>query len=921
MRRALILLGAALLWPQLAHATTYYFSTAGSDAFDGLSESAPKLSLNWIQAVLTPGNSVFLKRGDTWYEDSLNWNFSNQAGSAAFPMVLGAYGTGARPIVANMNTATWVKGPGDVYKGRRPWARPAADSIGQVFRFYLAGTPLPRASGPDSLGDSTYCVSADSIYVRCDACDSSATFEYSRCVTGYLLSARNTSYLTISDLELKGGAAWAALLFEAPTSHISIVNVNLHQFLSYGIEFATPNNYATTTDKNDNIAILNCTIDKGWSPRMNHERTYRVYDAWNKREDTKGANDAQPGGDGINLNNAIDGAIVRGCYVTNMGHSGIQNELRNPDNFGTRDILFEQNVITAGTSSYCRGLALGGDQRCVHNVVRRNYVHDANIQSQFGGESTYVYSNIFEHTSVTPVRRAAAAMSSYIVPETGVSPYIARNMVFANNTISGADAGLRITSSPNDTGMVLNNRFANNLVLDWKTILCWWNNSNVELNAAVVADSTPTAMANWSFQNNGFWKSGSDGVVLVIARSTWLDQYAAPMLNARPKSSGNLYGDPALATGDSTAGFALTANSPYVSSGTSLAPLLPAGMEAVDYYGRPFGVTASIGAIQYAFTRSDSVSVSGVPTGAVKLNTVLSLTAVLHPGNSDIKSYAWRVRNDASVVMTSSLPTLAETLSVAGTYTISLAVTDKLGYVHAAAIAIVTAYSDTIPPASVGGLAMDPSMLYMAISWIVPGDDGITGTAAESDLRYSTSPITTDNFLSATRISTTPPGGSGTAECLIKDGLSSCTTYYLALKTADAAGNWSKISNFPAAETSCSQDFPIICGAGYRLLPFGIESIPTAMELQAPRPNPAFGIVRLEYGVPASESGKNYEITVFDVLGRRIVTLASGAARPGRFSAEWRPDLAEGGRVGPGVYFVRFRLDRQVQTRTVVKVR
>jgi len=60
--------------------------------------------------------------------------------------------------------------------------------------------------------------------------------------------------------------------------------------------------------------------------------------------------------------------------------------------------------------------------------------------------------------------------------------------------------------------------------------------------------------------------------------------------------------------------------------------------------------------------------------------------------------------------------------------------------------------------------------------------------------------------------------------------------------------------------------------------------------------------------VPAEQVGSRFEITVFDLVGRRVRRLAEGEATPGRFSVEWNLHSDGGTRVTPGVYFVRLTL-------------
>ena len=79
--------------------------------------------------------------------------------------------------------------------------------------------------------------------------------------------------------------------------------------------------------------------------------------------------------------------------------------------------------------------------------------------------------------------------------------------------------------------------------------------------------------------------------------------------------------------------------------------------------------------------------------------------------------------------------------------------------------------------------------------WTAPGDDGVTGIAADYDLRYSTSPITSQNFVIAVPVPTSAPSAPSTREHVVARGLTRGTDYWFALRTRDEAGNWSGLSN------------------------------------------------------------------------------------------------------------------------------
>lgn len=95
----------------------------------------------------------------------------------------------------------------------------------------------------------------------------------------------------------------------------------------------------------------------------------------------------------------------------------------------------------------------------------------------------------------------------------------------------------------------------------------------------------------------------------------------------------------------------------------------------------------------------------------------------------------------------------------------------------------------------------------VTLNWTTPGDDSLSGTAAQYDLRYSTAPITAANFASATRALGTPaPAAAGTRQTFTVGNLSPNTTYWFALKTADEVPNWSGLSNVVSRATTAAPD-------------------------------------------------------------------------------------------------------------------
>lgn len=133
----------------------------------------------------------------------------------------------------------------------------------------------------------------------------------------------------------------------------------------------------------------------------------------------------------------------------------------------------------------------------------------------------------------------------------------------------------------------------------------------------------------------------------------------------------------------------------------------------------------------------------------------------------------------------------------------SLAIGRGAAGTDAGALPFGGAVSDLTPPSTVADLDSSTVTENSAtMSWTAPGDDGSIGLATAYDLRYSTSPITTANFASATPVNPQPtPLFAGAPQFYIVLGLTLNQDYYLAIKTRDDAGNWSSMSNVAHVRT------------------------------------------------------------------------------------------------------------------------
>jgi len=95
------------------------------------------------------------------------------------------------------------------------------------------------------------------------------------------------------------------------------------------------------------------------------------------------------------------------------------------------------------------------------------------------------------------------------------------------------------------------------------------------------------------------------------------------------------------------------------------------------------------------------------------------------------------------------------------------------------------------------------------------------------------------------------------------------------------------------------------------------EAAPAAALLLANTPNPFVSSTELQFSLP---SPAPYEITVFDVTGRRVIAF-TGIGRTGPNAVRWNGNDDEGRPVGAGVYYYHLLTGGQATTRKLVLTR
>jgi hypothetical protein len=83
----------------------------------------------------------------------------------------------------------------------------------------------------------------------------------------------------------------------------------------------------------------------------------------------------------------------------------------------------------------------------------------------------------------------------------------------------------------------------------------------------------------------------------------------------------------------------------------------------------------------------------------------------------------------------------------------------------------------------------------ITITWTAPADDPGPSAVSRYDIRLSGIPINDANFTSAPSLAAFTPSPPGVKESFVVRGLTPGRVYWLAIRSADRAGNWSALSN------------------------------------------------------------------------------------------------------------------------------
>lgn len=200
-----------------ASSFTYYVdSVNGKDSNPGTLSAPWKTIARANAATLTPGQSVGFKRGGMWRETLA----MRQSGTAAAPIVFGAYGTGSQPIITGSDIVSgFVADP-----TAGVWDAPVATAPTAVWIDGIALQP-PVGSKAGLTSQNKWFWQSGTLYIYSSSNPSSGhTVEAA--VRTNAIYVNRVNYITLADMEVRN--ANKVDIFLNGSTHVIVQNMTIH---------------------------------------------------------------------------------------------------------------------------------------------------------------------------------------------------------------------------------------------------------------------------------------------------------------------------------------------------------------------------------------------------------------------------------------------------------------------------------------------------------------------------------------------------------------------------------------------------------------------------------------------------------------------------------------------------------------------
>jgi hypothetical protein len=407
-------------------ANNYYFSAiSGNDSYTSTQAQNPltpwqsTAKLNSFFSNINPGDSILFKKGEVFRGVIV----ANKSGTISQPIVIGAFGTGAMPILTLPAVTGWTLNTTDnVYSAtKQMWPG--------ISIFYQDGIPLiPMASSAACTDGSWFCTNTTIYYKPATGTIANHTITVGNilAITGYApgLDLSDCSYITVDGLEFDAFATGIQTFdIAAGTVGLTIQNSTFN-YCQHGLMIMPD------TGNNTNMTVQNCLFYRNQCAI----NMYTTSSPGNRPNQTWGTNiGCKILNNEMSQNGTIDGT-THWIYGTDYEGIGLQNFMNGTisnnyihDGFQIGIIFYNLNTRSSDNNT------ISNNRIFNNNKGGLDFMGDNMDQGSTGDYSfnnNFISNNLFVNSAYTGVFDGTIVIYQG-VNTTGMN-------YFVNNTLSGS---------------------------------------------------------------------------------------------------------------------------------------------------------------------------------------------------------------------------------------------------------------------------------------------------------------------------------------------------------------------------------------------------------------------------------------------------------------------------------------------------
>ena len=386
----------------------YYIDAVnGNDANDGKTPQTAWKTLAKLNSItINAGNKLLFRTGQKWYGKLEIKN----SGTQENPIVIGSYGTGAKPVLSALGTvqirennhngqaednewipynATGNEGIGIQFK--EPVNDPNNTWIAMIlnehpYRIKINGQEVVGAFDSTELGSRFkwhYNIDKPGTVFYYYGNDKPNQIETS--ILNTPLYIHDNAWVTVKNIELEGG--YVAGVFVEKADHITLHNVTTGNMAKQGIYVLATN--ASARD----IKIENCTIDSHYT--VDYSMATPNLEKNGRTTTTRGAPE------GIIFSGGVQDSVISGNFIKNWTHANINMSAENDEVLANNKVY--KNTLTAPDIAYGGRIGLDG-KNAYNNEFYNNTIDNIKAPIQFNGHDNSFHNNTVKNVKVSPLK-------------------------------------------------------------------------------------------------------------------------------------------------------------------------------------------------------------------------------------------------------------------------------------------------------------------------------------------------------------------------------------------------------------------------------------------------------------------------------------------------------------------------------------